>query len=319
MVSPLQFTGQSNAPLQLPEVTVSPGASGSNFSAFQSGTGTPPPSPDHISGAASSIGAWLQYPLDTPKYYMTFDIKEYSRHDLLTIGTLFPWGNGPNFIVMPLSEGLNDTLEARWEPKPIPWIVGGAVDAFMGLGALADQGNEAAKQRIADVRKNIKGGLGQLGTSLPIGGDTISTLAGVAPNQFLTILYIGPEYKQYSFQWNISPRNAQESEQIRKICNTFKKAMSPTLEFGILWGYPCIFKIMFQPNASQLYKFRPAILKRFSVNYTPLGTTSFYGAGQNAPEGMTIQATFVELEYWTQGEHGERMTATPDNSSNPDR
>src|SRR6266550_5016250 len=263
MASPLQFTGQSIVPL--PEVRVSPGASGGNFSAFQSGTGTPPPSPDHISGALSPFTG-LQYPLDQPKYFMLFDIFKYSRQDLLTIGKLERWGGGPNSIVMPLSEGLSDTLEARWEQKAIPWIVGGIVEAISGLRQqdLLSKTDEAKIKRGEALANGLKGAFGELATQVPVVGDTISTMAGIAPNQFLTILYIGPEYKQYSFQWNISPRNAQESEQIRQIINTFKKAMSPTLMYGILWGYPCIFNIAFLPNAGQLYKFRPAILKRFA-------------------------------------------------------
>ncbi len=221
---------------------------------------------------------------------------------------------------------LQDNLEARWEEHPINWMIGGAAEAVKGLREQGKEELEAEAARANDALKNAGNqNFKQVATGSAAGaavisgvsrvpgiGEPIQALSGFAPNQFMTILFIGPEYKQYTFQWNVSARSPQESEQLRMIVNTFKKAMSPTIKYAVLWGYPCVFRIMFKPNNEQLYKFRPCILKRFQVNYTPLGRAGFY-RGVGAPEGMTIQATFLELEYWTQ----EKMSVTPSRAFDP--
>jgi hypothetical protein len=103
------------------------------------------------------------------------------------------------------------------------------------------------------------------------------------------------------FSWNLSPRDPAESEILRRIINVFKKTMSPTLRFGTLvWGYPCVYRVMFRPNNEQLYKFKPMCLKEFRVNWAPAGRPSFYASDVNTPEGVNITATFLEMEYWHQ-------------------
>ena len=159
------------------------------------------------------------------------------------------------------------------------------------------------------------------------GGGTLGAAAGskfgFAPNQFVTVLYIGPEYKQHMFSWNLSARDREESETLRRIINVFKKSMSPTLRYGgLVWGYPCIYRILFRPNNEQLYKFKPMCLKEFRVNWAPAGRPSFYRGDQRdrggAPEGVNITATFLEMEYWHQGHmkeqplHDEQLTVNND-------
>ena len=228
-------------------------------------------------------------------------------------------------------------MEAKWEEQAINWIVGGIGEAI-SAGTLQEEQNRAFNRAQEEaglpVMTNSPQVAKQRGEALKALGERIyvdntgplgvraGAISGVAPIRFQTLLYINPEYKHYSFQWNLSPRNKQESETIRRIVNVFKKAMQPTVRYSLLWGYPCVFRIMFRPNNEQLYKFRPCILKRFVVNYTPLGRAAFYntvdqlpnankfGATEqgNPPEGIVMQAAFQEIEYWTQ----ERMSETPE-------
>ena len=121
--SVFQFSGQSVANLSPPQ----------SFQTFQAGVGNPPPTPDRIAAGAANAGAALVYPSDRPKYFMHFLINKYTRVSLTEVGTLEPWAGGPNEIVLPLSEGLADNLEGRWEARPLPWVIGGVLEAVQGL------------------------------------------------------------------------------------------------------------------------------------------------------------------------------------------
>src|SRR5262249_18981769 len=149
--------------------------------------------------------------------FMFFYIKKYSRQSLMEIGETVPWTGGPNLISLPLSENLTDTLEAKWDKQPIPYAVAKGAEAIMGLGAKrALDGSlttEDVKNAFKPSGEALQGAGLQTGLALGGGvGNSISALAGVAPNSFLTILFIGPEYKRYQFQWNFSPRSREESE-----------------------------------------------------------------------------------------------------------
>jgi len=261
----LRFAGQSIAQI-----------TGSNqpVTTSQFRVSGPPPTPDHI--AATGGGGTLMYPSDRPKYFMQFDVFDYKRAGIQQMALLSPRGS----IVLPLSEHLMDSLEAKWQEEPIGFVAGAAADnifkAFKGVGSTPDQGfGDQAKQVAAQGQAQLQQIAGQMdfkkglvSASAALSEDsgltkTLSVLTGLAPNRFVTILYIGPEYKRHTFSWNFSPRNAAESGELINIYNQLKNFMSPTIEGGgLLWGYPCVFQISFMPNADQMYKFKPAILER---------------------------------------------------------
>jgi hypothetical protein len=316
VVTPLKPKGQSNSNIPIPKVN--------RLGARVGGTSSLPPSFDHIN-VTPAVSQTLVYPSDRPKYFMQFGIFDYKRDSLMEVGTLNPWKGGSNDICLPLSETLVDTLEAKWEEQAINWMVGGLSEAIKSFSEQEEKNRKynadakdareirndpsVVKERWSQIsaisQRLVVDNTGPLGTR-------VGAMYGVAPVRFVTVLYINPEYKHFSFQWNFSPRNKQESETLRRIVNVFKKAMSPTVMHQVLWGYPCIFRIMFRPNNEQLYKFRPSILKRINVNWTPLGRAAFYNTKDgydegNPPEGCTLQLVFQEIEYWTQ----ERMAESP--------
>jgi hypothetical protein len=313
------FPGQSNTPLRAAQARAT--APGARLYPMRN----PPRSAEHIAGAATAAST-LMYPHDTPKYYMHFGIYEYDRPSFTAVGSFNPWKGGSNEILMPLSESLQDNLEEKWEDKPIPWVIGGAAELLQGLkadpGKVVKDALAGAQQIAADALNNPFGsgttlGAGltrlagtadaTLGTSL---GPAVGAKFGFAPNQFVTVLFIGPEYKQHMFSWNLSPRDPDESRTLNRIINVFKKSMSPTLRFGgLVWGYPCVYRILFRPNNELLYKFKPMCLKEFRVNWAPAGRPSFYREEikdrGGFPEGVNITATFLEMEYWHQGAMNE--------------
>jgi hypothetical protein len=125
-------------------------------------------------------------------------------------------------------------------------------------------------------------------------------LGGLAQNPFLTVLFKSPNFKKHQFSWKLAPNNAQESNTIRDIVNTFKSNMLPAMApnaGGTLLTYPNIAIISLYPDESFLYKFKPCVIESMDVNYAIGGQPSFF-KGTNAPTIVQISINLLEIEYW---------------------
>ena len=187
------------------------------------------------------------------------------------------------------------------------------VNSIHNLGELSDaiaRASTAAGLGVAGATINTSAAIGGL---LGLGGilDAGKALLGFSPNQFVTVLFVGPEYKNFEFVWAVSPDTKEEANTLRRIVNTFKNAMSPkTAPNGAIWKSPKIFWPSFHPNSKFLFKFKRCVLKSFTANYTPTGRMAFFkdpnpNACENAPEGMNIRAIFEEIEFWQDGDFND--------------
>src|SRR5690606_8176912 len=97
-------------------------------------------------------------------------------------------------------------------------------------------------------------------------------------NQFFTVLLDGPKYKRHSLTWNLIPRNFAEADTIRRIIRLINNAMAPGLALagGALFSFPRVVRCAFFPNHRYLYRFKPAVITDFQINYTPMSQPSFY-------------------------------------------
>ena len=260
-------------------------------------------------------GGVLAYPLDSPKYVMTFSVQQYKRSTLQTVGQYLP--SGYPGIVLPLPEQLVNLSESKWDTDKA------------GIMNLAASGITGATGGITTR------GQGALAGIAGAAGGTIATVGeaflGATPNQFQVMLYRGPTYKQHDFTWQLSPQNFQEADILRQIVVTFQNIMAPNLVSvaGVntipglgqgLWGFPMIFRCRIYPNSKWLYKFKPMVCTNFAVNYTPTGKASFYRnvngvVGENPPEAITIKAQFMEMEYWISGNY--TSDNDPDSQEDP--
>jgi len=173
----------------------------------------------------------LVYPADRPKYYLQFDIHNYSRNSLQEVGTLGP---ALKTIVLPLSANLTDLTSEKWDDNfQVGQLTGAAIDNIVipTINSIRDLtggiGNRAGSiAATATPQDAAKAALGSIS-----GG--ASALLGFAPNQFLTVLFVSPMYKRHHFTWAVSPDTKAESDTLRKIGNAFKNAMSPKAAFVI--------------------------------------------------------------------------------------
>ncbi len=234
----------------------------------------------------------LAFPSDTGKYYMTLGVSNLVRNNLFSLD-INPTGS----IRLPLPLQLVDNHAVNYEQKELG-LPGAAASAAMS--ALSGQG-----QSIGNILASIGGTIGKVGlnalSSIIPANEIAQVATGIAPNQFLTVLLKGPQYKKHEFTWKLSPRNDTESENIRKIIALLNESMAPGLAVnGAFFSFPKIFEIKLVPNERVLYKFLPAVIENMTVNYTPSGAPAFYH-GTQAPDSVELRLSFLELEFWLSG------------------
>lgn len=263
-----------------------------------------PPTPPQqtISPLDKASGGALAFPNDRGKYYMTFDIYQYTRSSLYDLGGLTQ-GSGISHIVLPLPATLTDVNEVQWDDNV---QLGNPVTGIADIVGKSILNNLFDKARFNPV-------VGAIGAA----GDAVSNGAqayfGYAPNQFITLLFRGPTYKKHHFLWQFSPHSQDEANNLRQIANVFKNAMAPSYAAstgGLAWQYPKIFWPAIWPNSMFMYKFKPMILNKFAVNYTGGGKPAFYkntDPTRAAPEGLIFDMAFTEIEYWTEGNFNNKI------------
>jgi hypothetical protein len=122
---------------------------------------------------------------------------------------------------------------------------------------------------------------------IPAGVRAISqaagSLIGKAMNPLLFVAFNRPNFRSFKFQWSLVPRNKDESEAIRVITQTFKRAASPSGGIPIM-DYPYVARVRMFPNDLNGHaRFKPMVVRGIDVNLTPLPTPSFFENNIAAP------------------------------------
>lgn len=136
----------------------------------------------------------------------------------------------------------------------------------------------------------------------------VSSITGTSINPFQTVTFKAPNFKKHTLNWKLIPKNAQESDKIRRIIGLFKYHSSPGISAGpgVFFSYPEILEIQLFPNDAYLYRFKPCVVESVSVNYAPNGP-SLYGE-TGAPTAVEISVSLQEIEYWTKNDYtGDRF------------
>ena len=246
-----------------------------------------------------------QYLSENPKYYLSMNVGDYSRTTGAQSFTA-PTISTSTGIIMPLPKNILDHYQVNYAKSPLGAVLGEGTEQFL-------QTQKAASSVVDSTIAAIGGGLagvvaGTVNAILPVGA------AGYAPNQFLTIMLQGPEYKQFQLSWDLSPRNVGESNRLNIILNFLKNSAAPGITLGGLYfTFPQIFQLAYWPNPQYLIKFKPAVLVDVNVSYSPTGAPAFFrgstqlgtdqsGNPLSGPTHIGLSLTFLELEFWLKGE-----------------
>jgi hypothetical protein len=119
---------------------------------------------------------------------------------------------------------------------------------------------------------------------------------GKALNPHLEMFFSNVDFRTFTFDFKLAPRNSQEAEQIRQIVKMFKYAGTPGLidgRYGRFFAYPNIFDItMF--NEAQTHRISRSCLSNIQVDHSGAGVNStFY---DDYPVETNLNLTFTEID-----------------------
>ena len=241
---------------------------------------------------------------------------------------------GPS-IMLPVPQDVANEIQQTWQGKQFTAMGRAAVSAA-AAGQFANAGT---------VLKDVAGNLVGLQKSLTklalntipgVGGsiefnDIAGSTRGIVINPNAELLYDSPQMREVGMVFKMVASNKAESEQIYKICQTFRRNASPEyggtdvadsdewketkqtllgdLTEGVngdenIWGNMnnfirvpnlCKFTFMKGHNVHPwLVQFKPCAISNVEVNYTPDGTYATHSDG--APVAVEIKLSFMETK-----------------------
>jgi hypothetical protein len=238
-------------------------------------------------------------------------------------------GFGTSFQnILPTTTRITDSIAIYLPPNVKDATSVGYNNAEMGVIGAAAAGSAGV---VDALRKGDLSGLAStLGTAakdllatagLGLGSEFLGTLAGVDPeglkgfakkafgqasNPYMEVLFEGVEMRTFTYNFTFSPRNKEETEDVKKIISMFRFHMMPELNGGssAFMTLPSTFDIHYmyqvtpdESNENNYYtKIATCVLKGCDVDYTPNGVKSF---ASGAPTQITMSLSFQETEMLT--------------------
>ena len=221
-------------------------------------------------------------------------------------------------IFLPIPEAITDSNGVTWGEDSLNGLaatgVGVAQDVISSnnLQEVGEAGGRAGKslqQLLGDdaTTSAINATFASMAVNA-LGGATSRTgilarQTGAILNPNMELLFGGVQLRSFSFSFDFSPRDENESIVIKNIIRAFKKSLnaknSSTGEnkgSGLFIKSPDVFQLTYKTGASNhqfLHKFKPMALLNIGVNYTGAGTYATYD--NTAPVHTKIDLTFQEL------------------------
>ena len=188
--------------------------------------------------------------------------------------------------------------------------VGGAIDGFKSTLA-----NYGVKDVVGATRYLLQKASPMLGEF----GQSLNLAAGQVLNPRETLAFEGVNLRTHSFNWELFPSNAEDSEQIKKIVNIMKRSVLPsTVDFSLggfanfqraFLKYPHVLKIyLIGVDGDSFPTYKPAMVRNFTVDYGAGGGVSMMKGGR--PAGVSISLEIEELSIETADDYGEEPVPT---------
>jgi len=222
-------------------------------------------------------------------------------------------------VTLPIVTGIADINEVDWEGaklNPLQALGAGAALRAFDTASSSEKGVQAAI-------RGFGGAAGSLGKEIrQVGGDLktalnvylaqqavgtqnlLSRTSGAIVNPNLEMLFSGPALRKFGFTFKLSPRDANEADQVRKILRFFKQGMSvKTSDSNVFLKAPNIFDINYQTfdgdteiSHPSINKIKTCALLACDVQYTPDGTYMTYDDPSRTMTSYQLTLQFNELD-----------------------
>ena len=258
--------------------------------------------------------------------YVNQDLNAYNRGGVLT--EEFEKAAGLNQVMLYMPDDIQDAYKADWEGKAFGSITAGILASAgrEGVGYKLKSALQTAKKTAANLPVNAAAGI-ITNLAKGITGDQINAsdvfggISGVVKNPNVELLFQKMNLRTFDLTFKMSPYDADEGENIQRICQTFKKAMLPSYDLGDrkVFGFdknenvasqnkdpalnssfiavPSVCHVQFMHGGSRntyVPKYKMCAITDVNVNYTPDGNYAVFQGG--APVATELKISFMETK-----------------------
>ena len=218
-------------------------------------------------------------------------------------------------VTLPIQSGIKDLNSVSWQGSTMnPLQAFGAASALNIIDAAGTEG----KNVVDEAGNALKSGGEMLqnpevmkGINAMIAGkaaqtqNLLSRATGAIANPNMELLFDAPALRAFDFTFTMSPRDANEAQQIRNIINFFKQGMSvKTTSTNIFLKAPNYFEIDYvsfndqgkQMKHPSLNIIKTCALLSCAVDYTPNQQYMTYSDPQRSMVQYTMNLQFNELD-----------------------
>ena len=223
-------------------------------------------------------------------------------------------------VTLPIVTGIGDQNNVNWKGATLNPIQSTAAALALNVFEGARAGNNineivsSAGRSFNDARAvlatqagdDIRSGINVYLAQQAVGAQNLlSRTTGAIANPNLELLFTGPQLREFGFTFRLSPRDAEEATQVRRILRFFKQGMSvKTSSSNVFLKAPNIFKIRYQTfNTNGVEIEHPSInfiktcaLTSCDVQYTPDGSYMTYEDAFRTLTAYQLTLRFGELD-----------------------
>lgn len=186
-------------------------------------------------------------------------------------------------IRLPIPTKVNDRLTLSWQNQSVLQVAGRTASSLLSRG-LSNALNAAG----------------------PLAGAGLA-LAGKALNPLLFQQFNNQNFREFTFEWDLAPKNEQESATVKDIIDIIKGASLPSFGFPFQ-DYPLIAMVKMYPNnLNNHIIFKPMAVTGISANYTSNGPSFFEETRftSGAPTVIALTVAFTEIKLWYRNADGK--------------
>ena len=217
-------------------------------------------------------------------------------------------------VILPIPGGIGSNNTTEWNSTTM-----NALDAAKAQ-FIMKTGESGAGDALKEVQKKFENAnLGDLKTALinaiasgaGQGNDLLARTSGQIFNPNMEVLFKGPAVRDFSFNFQLAPRNEKEAKTVLQIIRFFKQGMAPIRTEGNLFlKTPHIFELKYTHKGGEhkgLNKFKECALTGCQIDYTPDANYSTFEDGVMTSYGMTLG--FKELTPIYNDDYGKQVPA----------
>ena len=204
--------------------------------------------------------------------------------------------------LLPIPGGISDNNQVSWNQEnmdPIALAKGQIALRTIMEGGAGLTGSVGDIANTLTQNTGVKEGVANLiaGAASGTGSQLLTRTTGSVLNPNMELLFQGPQIRDFSFQFKLSPRDSKEAKEIIKIIRFFKQGMAPIRSQSRLFlKSPHTFRLQYLHERNDhpyLNKFKECALQSCAVTY---GEAQYSTYEDGVMSSYNVNLGFKELE-----------------------